>query len=193
MKNNLFLWALLLVFLAACSSDDSNDTAADDQISIDDDNTGDNDNDSTNMGDDTGDDMDDGISLVGGTWALTDLEIDESIDDLDLDLADFVLESLVSEECYLLTFVFNDDGTMVSTDKLSYIEVDGLSVSCPEGQDELMYEWMLEMDQLTLIDSGEQETITILLNETGDMLTIAGADIDPTYEGANAIFTRFDP
>ncbi len=131
--------------------------------------------------------------LVGGTWVLNDLVLDESVGDSGLKLAEAVVDDLVQEDCYLLTFTFTVDGKVVATDKLTYIELVGLAVPCPEKSDELEYQWEVEGDQLTLTDKdGTQETITIQYDEDNDTLTLSGADLSQDYKGANVVFGRED-
>ena len=109
-------------------------------------------------------------------------------------LADEIVDELLAEDCFLVSFTFNADGTATAEDKVNYIEVNagpsGLEVPCPSQSDIESTLWSLDGDQLTFInDNQEEETITIQLEE--DTLIIAGEDIDEdNYAGAEAVFTR---
>ena len=142
--------------------------------------------------DDNNDDANDASSLVG-TWNMTDVRFTE-VDDATLILADEIVDELLAEDCFLVSFTFNADGTATAEDKVNYIEVNagpsGLEVPCPSQSDIESTLWSLDGDQLTFInDNQEEETITIQLEE--DTLIIAGEDIDEdNYAGAEAVFTR---
>jgi len=99
--------------------------------------------------------MEDDDNLVG-LWVLTELRIDESVDNDDLDFASGILDFLVATECDLITFDFKADGTVDSESKANYIEVGigtgGLEIPCPEQSDIETTLWSLDGDQLTFIN-----------------------------------------
>ncbi len=164
MKNYIFPVIAAIVLFSACSTD----------------------------GDDNNDETNESSSLVG-TWNMTDVSFADT-DDTTLILADEIVDELLAENCFLVSFTFNADGTATSEDKINYIEVNagptGLEVPCPTQSDVESTLWSLDGDQLTFINENqEEETITIELD--GDTLIIAGEDIDEdNYAGAEAIFTR---
>lgn len=173
-----------LVF--SCSTDNDGDSLGDDEIGMEDDGMVDDDMDS--------DDDSSNNDLVG-LWVLTELRIDEMVDDDDLDFASEILNFLVAAECDLITFDFKSDGTVDSESRANYIEIGlgagGLEIPCPEQSDIESTLWSLDGDQLTFVnDMQEEETITIIL-EDDSTLIIAGQDIDENnYVGADAIFTK---
>ncbi len=164
MKKNWILLAIATMTLFACSTD----------------NEGNNDELET--------------SALVGTWNMTDVRFSEDPNDSTLILADELVDQLVQENCVLVSFTFNADGTVSSTDKLNFIEFNagpmGLEVSCPTESESETGTWTLEGDQLTVDDgSGTTETLTIGLE--GNTLIIAGEDIDANnYAGAEVVFTR---
>ena len=133
-------------------------------------------------------------SLVG-TWVLTDLRVDGTMDSDDLDFARDIVAFLQGIDCDLITFTFNQDGTVNSIDRASFLYINvgmnGLDIPCPTESENESSVWSLEGDQLTFINENlEEETITIAF-EGNDTLIIAGADIDPeNFTGADAVFTR---
>ena len=133
-------------------------------------------------------------SALVGTWNMTDVRFEEDPSDPSLNLADEIVDELLQEDCILVSFIFNTDGSVTSTDKVNYLQVNagpnGLDVPCPTQSDNETASWSLEGDQLTLDDgNGTVETITIELE--GNTLIIAGEDIDENnYVGAEAIFTK---
>ncbi len=145
------------------------------------------------------DSEDDGLQMVGGesnlvgTWNLTSVDFTGQ-SDTELNLAAEIIDNLVEEQCYLVTFVFNVDGTASAEDKTNYIEVNagptGLDVPCPTQSDTESTTWSLEGNQLTFINADmEEETIEVAIE--GNTMVIAGEVIDAdNYSGAQAIFTK---
>lgn len=135
----------------------------------------------------------DSASLVG-TWNMTDVRFEEDPNDTSLNLADEVVDFLAAQDCFLVTFTFNVDGTVTSSDKIAYLEINagpnGLDVPCPSLSDTASATWELVGDQLTLIDENDTvETITVSLES--NTLIIAGDEIDANnYTGAEAVFTK---
>ena len=145
---------------------------------------------------DADDDVDstNGDNALVGTWNLTDVRFDEDPNDTTLNFADELVDQLVEDNCFLVTFTFNGDSTVTSTDKLNFVEVNagpnGLEVPCPSQSDDLSGTWSLSGNQLTIDDgAGDIRTLTIELN--GNILILNGADIDENnYDGAEAVFTK---
>ncbi|NAY92761.1 hypothetical protein GTQ34_12620 [Muricauda sp. JGD-17] len=144
--------------------------------------------------DNSGENSTDDNDLVG-TWALTDARFVEDPSDPTLNLADEILDALVDEDCFLASFTFNADGTVMSSNSVNYIVPNatptGLSVDCPTQSDTESGTWILEGNELTLTDENQMsETITIQF-EGNNTLIISGEDIDENnYAGADAVFTR---
>ena len=166
MKKNWTLIGIVSILLIACSTDgDSND--AEEMVTT---------------------------SALVGTWNLTDVRFMEDPNDTSLNLADEIVDQLVQENCVLVTFTFNENGSVSSSDKLNFIEINagptGLDVPCPEQSEDLTGTWTLEGNQLTVDDgSGTVETLTVELD--GNTLIIPGEEIDPeNYGDAEAVFTR---
>ncbi len=137
--------------------------------------------------------MVDGESNLVGTWNLTSVDFTGQ-SDTELNLAAEIIDNLAEEQCYLVTFVFNADGTASAEDKTNYIEVNagpnGLDVPCPTQSDTESTTWSLEGNQLTFINADmEEETIEVAIE--GNTMVIAGEVIDAdNYSGAQAIFTK---
>jgi len=93
-------------------------------------------------------------SALVGTWNMTDVRFQEDPMDTSLNLADEIVDQLVEENCFLVTFTFNADGTASGENKVNYIEINagptGLEVPCPEQSDMEATLWSLTGNQLTL-------------------------------------------
>ncbi|WP_350292757.1 lipocalin family protein [uncultured Croceitalea sp.] len=132
-------------------------------------------------------------SALVGTWNMTDVRFEEDPNDTSLNLADEIVDQLADENCFLVSFTFNADGTVSSEDKVNFIQVNagpmGLDIPCPEDSVVETAQWSLEGNQLTITGDNQEETITIQLE--GNTFVIAGADINAeNYTGAEAVFTR---
>ncbi|TAI47072.1 lipocalin family protein [Flagellimonas allohymeniacidonis] len=164
-KISLLLCTLILVF--SCSSDNEDDS-------------GNNEN---------------GTNDLVGTWVLTDLRVDSTTDNDDLDFAKEIIGFLQGIDCDLIIFTFNADGTAVSDSKADFLSINvgvgGLDIPCPTESTTESTTWSLEGNQLTFINEDmEEETITIAF-EDGNILIIPGESIDENnYAGADAVFTK---
>ncbi len=146
-------------------------------------------------GDDGSDNTSNGTSPIVGTWVLTDLRIDSSVDDDDLDFAKQIVSFLQGIDCDLITFTFNDDGTVTSVDRASFLSINvgmgGLDIPCPMQSETEASTWSLNGNQLTFINANMEEETLVISFEGDDTLILAGADIDPdNFTGADAVFTR---
>ena len=165
MKPNLILIAFSAFTFLACSTD--GDSEAEDMMQV---------------------------NALVGTWNMTDVDFNEDVNDTSLNLADEIVDELIQENCVLVSFTFQADGTVSSVDRLDFLEINagptGLDVPCPNESLNDTGTWSLEGNQLT-VDNGEGDMETITIELDGNTLIIAGEDIDEdNYAGAEAIFTR---
>lgn len=152
------------------------------------------------------------LIMLGGTWQLTDVIIDEETTDATLMLVDQIFISLFEQECDLVTFDFMDSGTLFVTNSLGSLDVDvtflvNMEVDCPTDFDTLPFTWNLVGDQLELMnDDGTQQIISI--DGEVDTLIISGDGINSdifignielidgfdlsVLEAAQAVFTRVE-
>ncbi len=137
--------------------------------------------------------MEETVSNLVGEWNLTDVNF-EGQSDIELNLAAEIIDRLADEQCYLVTFEFNADGTATATDRINFVEVNagptGLDVPCPTQSNTESSTWSLAGNQLTFINAEmEEETIEISLE--GNTMILAGEAVDAqNYAGAQAIFTK---
>lgn len=134
------------------------------------------------------------VSALIGTWNMTDVRFTEDPNNTELNLADEIVDVLVAEDCILVSFTFNEDGSAVAENSVQFLEINvgptGLDVPCPTETTTDSTQWSLEGDQLTFINEDlVEETITIQLD--GDTLIIAGEEIDSdNFSEGEAVFTR---
>nr|WP_299383238.1 hypothetical protein [Allomuricauda sp.] len=198
MKRTYLLLFLASVFLFSCEVESVNGPDPDPNMEQGSEDEADNDNDDADADDDTnGEDVENMVSNDGlvGTWILSDLRFDETLNNDQLDFAKEILEYLIENECDLITMTFNDDGSTVSQSKVDHLSINagatGLEIPCPSEVDEEAATWSLEDDQLTLVDEAmEEATITVVMEDENTLL-INGSDVDENnYDGAVAVFVK---
>ena len=142
-------------------------------------------------------DKDDGNNSIVGTWDLTGYEFDESTATDDQEFAAAILEFLALIDCTILSYTFNEDGTVVSRDSGNYIEIDveqggsGLDIPCPTEADVEEDTYTYEGGVLTYIDDMEGET-SVNVEISGNTIRISAQDlgIDNFEDGGTLVFTR---
>lgn len=140
---------------------------------------------------------DEGNNSIIGTWDLTAYEIDEETATDDQEFARDILEFLALIDCTILSYTFNEDGTLISRDSGDYLEIDvnqggtGLAVPCPEESDVEDGMYTYEDGMLTYMDEVEGNT-TIEVEISGNTIRIGGSDlgIDNFEDGGTLVFSR---
>ncbi len=126
-------------------------------------------------------------SNLEGVWELTGVEVSDTAEG-ELRAAKLIADILINSGCNLFTFTFNSDGTLETESRLPHI-VPSLNPDCPSDVDVESVTWILEGDQLTTTDSNDDvNVITVQLE--GNMLTVNGGDIEDTFAGTEAVFTK---
>lgn len=133
---------------------------------------------------------------IVGTWDLVGLEIDEATATDDEEFAKELLDFLAALDCYILTYTFNADGSVISENKGNYLEVNanpggsGLDIPCPDEKDTEVDEYVFDGKTLTYIDeTGETEVSVDIM---GNIIRISATDLDVENfnNGGTLIFSR---
>ncbi len=133
---------------------------------------------------------------IVGTWDLTALEIDETTATDDQEFAAEILDFLSATDCYILTYTFNADGSVIEENSGSYLEINvnqggtGLDIPCPTEQDTDVDEYTFDGTMLTYID--EEGETTIEVDVSGNTIRIGATDLDfeSFDDGGTLVFTR---
>ena len=134
---------------------------------------------------------------IVGTWDLTAYEIDEMTATDDQEFAQEILQFLSAIDCTILSYTFNEDGTVISTDSGDYLEINvnpggsGLDIPCPSESDVEDGTYTYENGLLTYIDEVEGNTeVEVEIN--GNTIRISASDlgIDNFEDGGTLVFTR---
>ena len=134
---------------------------------------------------------------IVGTWDLTAYEIDAETATDDQEFAQEILQFLSAIDCTILSYTFNEDGTVISTDSGDYLEINvnpggtGLDIPCPSESDIEDGSYTYEEGVLTYIDEVEGNT-TVEVEVNGNTIRIDAADlgIDNFEDGGTMVFTR---
>jgi len=105
MKRNLFILFISSFVLFSCSTDENNQ-----------------------------DDIDDPSTAIIGSWRAIEFQAADP-NNSTLNLGAEILNNLTAEECYILTFIFNSDLTVMVENAVNFVvpnaTPNGLSVECP--------------------------------------------------------------
>ncbi len=133
---------------------------------------------------------------IVGTWDLTALEINPETATDDEEFAAEILDFLSATNCYILTFTFNEDGTVIEENSGNYLEVNvnpggtGLDIPCPTEQDTDVDEYTFDGSTLVYID--EEGETSIQVEVDGNTIRISATDLDVENfdDGGTLVFTR---
>ncbi len=133
---------------------------------------------------------------IVGTWDLVALEIDETTATDDEEFAKELLDFLSALDCYILTYTFNADGSVISENKGNYLVINanpggsGLDIPCPSEKDTEIDEYLFNGEVLTYIDeTGETDVAVEIM---GNTIRISATDLDVENfdDGGTLVFAR---
>jgi len=166
MKRNLFILFISSFVLFSCSTDENNQ-----------------------------DDIDDPSTAIIGSWRAIEFQAADP-NNSTLNLGAEILNNLTAEECYILTFMFNSDLTVMVENAVNFVVPNatptGISVECPTESDTESSTYMYDGTILTIVDqNGEMQSIQVTIE--GDIMTVNATDLDVDNLNADGsvIFERF--
>jgi hypothetical protein len=133
---------------------------------------------------------------IVGTWDLVALEIDETTATDDEEFAKELLEFLTALDCYILTYTFNADGSVVSENKGNYLEVNanpggsGLDIPCPSEQDTEEDEYVFDGEVLTYIDESGETDVSVDIMDNTIRINAIDLDVENFDDGGTLVFAR---
>ncbi|WP_245731583.1 lipocalin family protein [Kriegella aquimaris] len=118
---------------------------------------------------------------IVGTWQATELKIDDGTAGDDAKFGKQILDILTSNDCYIITFAFKEDKSVVAENSVNYLEFNASStgqlVPCPTEKDADTGTYTFENSLLTIVDSeGEKIEVTVVVD--GDIMTLDAGDLD---------------
>jgi hypothetical protein len=127
------------------------------------------------------DKSEDPISAIEGSWAATELQVDEETASENSKFGAQILDYLTENNCVVLTFTFKSDLTVEANNSANYIEVNGsssgLEIQCPTQSDFNLSTYTFDGAILTTVDEDGQ-TVALRATVNDNILSINAADLD---------------
>ena len=137
-----------------------------------------------------------GANAIVGSWEATALNIDDQTASEDAKNGSDALDFLTAKDCYIITFNFNEDLTVVAENSVNYLSIGvnaggtGLDIPCPTEKDTDNSTYTYDGSSLTILDS-EGETITTKATVDGSTLTIDASGLDiPNFNASGELLFR---
>lgn len=137
----------------------------------------------------------DPLNAILGSWRAVEFNVAGSGSST-VNLGAEILANLAAEECYILTFDFNQDLTVVVENAFNFIALNatpaGISVDCPEQRDVESSTYTFDGSTLSIVDEdGVTQSIEVTIE--GDIMTVDAADLDVDNLNAEGelIFEKF--
>lgn len=138
-----------------------------------------------------------GANAIIGTWVVTELKIDNATATDEEKTGRDILNYLNAVQCYVITFKFNEDLTVVADNSVNYLEINvnaggtGLDIPCPTQKDTENSTYTYDGKVLSVVDA---QGMTVSTNATieGTIMTVdaLGLDIPNLNTGGQLIFKK---
>lgn len=134
-------------------------------------------------------------SAIIGEWRATALTIDNETASDDAKFGKQILDFLTAQDCYVITFKFNQDQTAVVENSVNYLEVNvggnGLVIPCPTAFDTNTSTYSYNGQVLSYEDEdGETVTVNVTINADVMMVDAAGLNIPNFNDSGELVFIR---
>ena len=127
---------------------------------------------------------------IEGTWRASEFQAADP-NNSNVNLGAEILANLTAEECYILSFTFNKDLTLIAENAANYLEINatptGLDVPCPTQKDTDMGTYTYDGATLTTVDQNGT-TVTVKVTIDGNTMTADAADLNiPNFDGDGSL------
>jgi len=166
MKRNVFIVFLTAILFISCSKDENNQVDAADPA-----------------------------SAIIGSWRATEF-VAADPNSSNVNLGAEILANLTAEQCYIITFTFNSDMTLIGESSVNYLQINatatGLEVPCPTQKDTESSTYTYDGTTLTTVDT-DGVTVMVKVSIDGTTMSADAADLDiPNFDAAGEIiFEKF--
>ena len=136
-------------------------------------------------------------AMLHGKWEATELKIDSNTASDQLKFGKQILDHLTDKECFIISFIFNSDLTVMAENSVNYLEINvggtGLDVPCPEKKDTESSMYTYDGATLTLIN-GDNKKLILAVTVEENTMTVDAKDLDlPNFnEDGQLIFTKVE-
>lgn len=124
---------------------------------------------------------------IVGSWRATEFKATDS-NSSNVNLGAEILANLTAEDCYILTFTFNEDLSLVAESSVNHLELNfsptGLEVPpCPTQSDTETSSYTYDGTTLTTVDA-DGAVVAVKVTITGDTMSADASDLDiPNFDG----------
>jgi len=131
------------------------------------------------------DDENDENAIVG-SWQAREFRAADP-NDSNVNFGAEILANLTAENCYILTFTFNQDLSLVANNSVNYLEINasptGIVVPCPTQSDTETSTYTFDGTTLTTIDA-EGSEVSVKVSINGSIMTADATDLNlPNFNG----------
>lgn len=137
----------------------------------------------------------DPANAIVGSWRATEFKGADP-NNSNVNLGAEILANLTAENCYIITFTFNEDLTLIAENAVDYLQINatatGLEVPCPTQKDTESSTYTYDGTTLTTVDTSGT-TVMVKVTIDGNTMSADAADLDiPNFDGAGElIFERY--
>ena len=148
----------------------------------------------------TGEDQETGTdqsAMLYGKWEVTELKINSDTASDQMKFGKQILDHLTNKECFIISFTFNTDLTVIAENSVNHLEVNvggtGLDIPCPEMKDTESSVYAYDGENLTLED-GDGKELMLGVTVEDETMTVDAKDLDlPNFkEDGLLIFTKVE-
>lgn len=132
---------------------------------------------------------------IVGEWQATELQINDQTASDDAKFGKQILDFLTARDCFILTFDFKADLTVIAQNSSDYLSINatptGLDVPCPTASDITTSTYTYDGSVLTTVDENGQ-ILSVNVTIDGDTMTVDATDlnIDNFNDEGQLIFKR---
>lgn len=120
-------------------------------------------------------------AMLQGTWDATELKIDQNTASDQVKFAKQILDHLTNKECFIISFTFNTDLTVLAENAVNHLEINiggtGLDIPCPEEKDTETSTYTYDGETLILKD-GDGTNLEIAVTVEDDTMTVDAEDLN---------------
>ncbi|TMM58303.1 hypothetical protein FEE95_02420 [Maribacter algarum] len=134
-------------------------------------------------------------NAIVGSWRATEFKAADP-NSSNVNLGAEILANLTAEQCYIITFTFNSDMTLIGESGVNYLQINatptGLEVPCPTQKDTESSTYTYDGTTLTTVDT-DGVTVMVKVSIDGDTMSADATDLDiPNFDAAGEIiFEKF--
>lgn len=127
---------------------------------------------------------------VVGSWRASEFKA-ANPNSSNVNLGAEILANLTADDCYILTFTFNEDLTLIAESGVNYLEINatatGLEVPCPTQSDTESSTYTYDGEVLTTIDQ-TGKVVNVKVTIEGNIMTADATDLDlPNFNGEGSL------